>query len=191
LVRLAEPIRGAAYGLRSPKDGDAAFTLALRSDPDASRHLHRIPGDVAAQQRWEAEAVARDDDLPLIVFRTSTDAPAGTAGIYRIDRGKGSAEWGRWVISRESLAAVESVLLLVRVAFEQLSLQTLYARTLKRNARVVSFHDGAGMARAGEGRVEVDGADEIYVEHVVTAAEAPALLRRLEPIAKRIAQHLS
>jgi len=190
-VRLAEAVQGAAFGLRSPQDGDAAFTVRVRSDPEAARFLHRIPGDVAAQQQWEATALERDDDLPLIVFRTTTQVPVGTAGIYRIDRDHDSAEWGRWVISPGSLAAIESVLLIVRLAFGQLSLQRLYARTLKRNARVLSFHDGIGLTRVAEGQVDVDGVDEVYIEHVVTAGEAAALQRRLEPLAARIARHLS
>ncbi|MBV8527429.1 MAG: GNAT family N-acetyltransferase [Candidatus Dormibacteraeota bacterium] len=190
-MRLAEPLCGAAFGLRSPQDGDAAFTVQLRSDPDVTRYLHRIPADVATQEHWEAEALARDDDLPLIVFRTTSGAPAGTAGIYRIDHARGTAEWGRWVITHGSLAAVESVLLILRLAFEELALQTLYARTLARNSGALSFHDGLGMERTSEGHMLVDGADEEYVEHVVTAVQAPALLRRLEPLAQRIARHLS
>ena len=190
-MRLAEPLRGEAFGLRSPQPGDAAFTVQLRADPEASRFLHRIPSDVAAQQCWEDQASASDDDLPLIVFRTTTGAPVGTAGIYRVDFELRSAEWGRWVLARGSLAAVESVLLILRVAFERLSLQRLYARTLKRNTRVVSFHDRLGLTRAGEPHVHVDGADEVCVEHVVDSSEAPALIRRLEPLAARIARHLS
>lgn len=190
-MRLAEPRRGEAFGLRSPHPGDAAFTVQLRSDPEASRFLHRIALDLAAQERWEHQASASDDDLPLIVFRTTTGAPVGTAGIYRIDREHGTAEWGRWVLARGSLAAVESALLIIRVAFESLSLDRLYSRTLKRNARVVSFHDGLGLTRAGEVHVDVDGVDETCVEHVVASSEALALIRRLEPLAARIAGHLS
>ena len=190
-MRLPEPLRGLAFGLRSPHDGDAAFTVQLRSDPEVARFLHRIPDSVVAQQRWEADALARDDDLPLIVFRTTTDAPVGTTGIYRLDRDRMRAEWGRWVISNRSLAAVESVLLIVRVAFEQLSLQTLYARTLKENTRALSVHDGLGLTRVAEGAMDVDGIEAAYVEHAVTASEAPALQRRLAPLAERVAAHLT
>lgn len=190
-MRLSEQLRGRAFGLRSPQDGDAAFTVQLRSDPGMTRFLHRIPEDVHSQQQWEAQAIARRDDLPLIVYRTTTGAPVGTAGIYHIDRSHRSAEWGRWVIASGSLAAVESVLLVIHLAFEHLSLETLSARTLKGNAGALSFHDRLGLVRVGEGHLNVDGVDEAYVEHVITRDAAPAVLRRLAPLADRVAAHLS
>ena len=190
-MRLDEPLRGLAFGLRSPQDGDAAFTVRLRSDPDVTRFLHRIPDSVVAQLQWETAALARDDDLPLIIFRTTSGAPVGTTGIYRLDWERRSAEWGRWVISNGSLAAVESVLLVMRLAFDHLSLETLYARTLADNARALSVHDSLGLTRVAEGRMNVDGIEAAYVEHVVTASEAPALQLRLAPLAERVAAHLS
>lgn len=190
-MRLAEPLCGEAFGLRSPRDGDAAFTVQLRSDPEVTAFLHRISSDVASQRRWEEEALARDDDMPLIVFRTTTEMAVGTAGIYRIDRARGSAEWGRWVIGHGSLATVESVLLILRLAFEHLALQTLYSRTLERNKRALSIHDGLGLTRVGEGHLSLGGVDEVYVEHAVSAGELPVLQRRLAPLAQRVAAHLS
>lgn len=190
-MRLSEPVCGAAFGLRSPQEEDAAFTVALRSDPETSRFLHRIPGDVAAQLRWQELAIASDDDLPLVIFRTSTGGAVGTAGIYHVDKQRRTAEWGRWVVARSSLAAVESVLLILRVAFDQLSLDTLYARTLRGNRRVVSFHDSAGFTRVGEGQIDVDGVAEPYVEHAVCASDMARLQRRFEPLVERVAGHAS
>lgn len=177
--------------MRSPGNGDAVFTVALRSDPAVSSFLHSVPNDVDAQQRWEEAALARDDDMPLIVFRTTTSAAVGTAGIYHIDASRGAAEWGRWAIRHDSLAAVESVLLILRVAFGPLSLDSLYSRTLTRNTRVVSLHDTLGFERVAGGHLDVDGALEEYVEHSVQASDMPALQRRLEPLVQRIAAHVS
>lgn len=187
-MRLAEPLRGSAFGLRSPQAGDAEFTVSLRSSPEVSRFLHRISGDLDSQRRWEAAAVSSTDSLPLVVFRSATDEPVGTASIYRVT--EQSAEWGHWVIAPGSLAAVESVLLLLRIAFLHLSLETLRSRTLQRNVLVLSFHDRAGFARVAEGHLEVNGAAEVYVEHEVRADQFPDVERRLVPLAERIALRL-
>ena len=56
----------------------------------------------------------------------------------------GKAESGRWGIRKNSLAAVESVDLLYRTAFEKVGLKELYCRTLSMNTQVISFHTSIG-----------------------------------------------
>ena len=189
-MRLAEPLEGLAFGLRSPEGDDARFTVALRTDPDVSRFLNRIPGDLPSQRGWEREALAREDDLPLVIFRRTTGAAEGTVGIYRINPATGTAEWGRWALRRGSIAAVESALLTFQLAFDVLALHSLYCRTLTGNVRTVSFHDSAGLERTSSGTVAVNGRAETYIEHLVDSERWPGIRARLQPLAERVARRL-
>jgi RimJ/RimL family protein N-acetyltransferase len=190
-VRLAEPVTGIAFGLRSPAADDAQFTVELRSSPEVVRYLHRIPGDLASQRAWEDMAMARDDDLPLVVFRRATGAPEGTIGIYRIDRLHETAEWGRWALRRDSLAAVESVLLVFDLAFNTVRLKSLYCRTLTGNSRAIAFHDALGLERELTGLVDVDGREQPYVQHRIASDAWPAAHERLQELAFGVARRLA
>ena len=190
-VRLIEPIVGPAFGLRSPAAGDAQFTVELRRDPEIAQFLHPIPGDVASQLAWEATALAREDDLPLVIFRRTTGAPEGTSGIYRIDRSRGDAEWGRWAVRRGSLAAVESVLLAFTAAFDILGLSSLYCRTMSANDRAVGFHDSLGLRRELTGVLDLDGHGAPFVQHRLTKEVWPVTQGRLQSLASGIARRLT
>ena len=186
-MRLAEPLLGSAYGVRSPDDDDARFTVALRSDAEISRYLHRASGDLNAQLAWQRRALERDDDVPLIVFHRATRAAEGTAGLYNIDWRSGRAEWGRWIVRTGSRAAVESAILVYTLAFDVLRLHMVYCRTLAANARTVAFHDRAGLQRTQVGRMHLDGAEVGFIEHTITATVWPGVRRRLQPVADRVA----
>lgn len=190
-VRLSEPIAGLAFGLRSPACLDSRFTVELRCDPRVSKFLHGIPGDLQSQRKWEEAALMRDDDLPLVVYRRSTSKPEGTVGIYAIDRTLETAEWGRWALQHGSPAAVESVLLVFRLGFELMGLTSLYSRTLTANTRVIAFHDHLGSERELAGYLDVDGLQQEYVQHRLTARSWPAVRRRLEPLAAAVARRLA
>ncbi|HEX4578493.1 MAG TPA: GNAT family protein [Candidatus Dormibacteraeota bacterium] len=180
-----------AFELRSPTARDSQFTVDLRSDPRVSQFLHRVPGDLQSQRRWEEAALMRDDDLPLVIYRRSTRRPEGTVGIYSIDRTLKTAEWGRWALLHGSPAAVESVLLVFRLGFDKMGLTSLYSRTLTANSRVIAFHDRLGAQRELDGYLDVDGRRQAYVQHRLSSKAWPALRRRLEPLAEAVASRLA
>jgi RimJ/RimL family protein N-acetyltransferase len=156
-----------------------------------ARFLHRIPGDVPSQRAWEEAAMARDDDLPMVIYRLATGAPEGSIGIYRIDRALRTAEWGRWALMRGSPAAVESVLLVFRLAFDLLGLRSLSCRTLMANSRTVDFHDGLGLEREDMGMLEIDGVEEAYIQHRIVSDAWPATRDRLRALAAGVARRLA
>jgi RimJ/RimL family protein N-acetyltransferase len=190
-MRLTEPVTGFAFGLRSPTGDDSRFTVDLRSDPEVARFLHRIPGDVPSQRAWEEAAMARDDDLPMVIYRLATGAPEGSIGLYRIDRTCQTAEWGRWALLRRSLAAVESVLLVFTLAFDLMGLQSLGCRTLMGNSRTIEFHDGLGLEREHISVLEIDGVEEPYVQHRIVSDAWPAMRDRLRALASGVARRLA
>lgn len=136
-------IDGFCYRLRPVKLNDAQFIIDVRlEDAERNKFIHAISKDVAVQENWLQAYFGRDGDYYFIIENRLTGQPEGLIGIYDVCDGK--AEWGRWVVRKDSFAAVESVDLIYRVAFEKLGLAELYCRTVQDNTEVVSFHSSIG-----------------------------------------------
>ena len=136
-------LEGYSYKLRPVKKTDAAFIVEARlEDAARNQYIHPISEDVSLQEAWLERYFEREGDYYFIVENRFTGNPEGLIAIY--EEANGSAEWGRWVIKKASLAASESVYLLYRIAFEQIGLKELYCRTVADNTAVVSFHNSIG-----------------------------------------------
>jgi RimJ/RimL family protein N-acetyltransferase len=154
-LRHSLTIDGPAFRLRPVRGEDAAFIAELRADPERSRYLHRGPAGTRSQEAWLAAYFERQDDYYFMIENCATGRPEGTAGIYnagwriepRTNRLQRDAEWGRWVLRRGSLAALESASLIYRVGFEMLDLDSIYCRTIRENASALAFHDSFGLER--------------------------------------------
>ena len=183
-------LRGARFGLRPVMRADAAFILSLRTDPQLSRFLHRTSPKLSDQEAWIDAYLARPGDIYFIINDLKAGEPVGTIGLYDLDAATGEAEWGRWLVRRDSLGAVESALLIYRAAFEALELQAVYCRTLAGNQQVVSFHDSTGARRNGllPGHVVLDGVPHDSVEHRVDRALWATMRPRLARLAQRVAE---
>jgi RimJ/RimL family protein N-acetyltransferase len=136
---------GHAYRLRPVEMEDAAFILELRADRDRSRYLQRVSNNLEAQRRWLESYFERPGDYYFLIENRGTGQREGTAGIYNLDRI--FAEWGRWIVRAESLAALESACLIYRVGFEVLGLESMYCRTIAEDTAAVEFHRSFGLKR--------------------------------------------
>ena len=135
--------QGFVYRLRAVKVDDAQFILDTRlEDMERNRFIHQIKNDIKTQQEWIIKYFETPDDYYFIIENRFTGESEGLIGIYNVKNNK--AEWGRWVIKKGSLAAIESVMLIYNIAFEKLKLDELYSRTIKDNACVVDFHNSIG-----------------------------------------------
>lgn len=184
-------LTGFRFRLRPVRIEDAAFILELRTDPELGRFLHATSPRLADQEAWLEVYAGRAGDYYFIVEDTKDEAPVGTIGVYDVEaEGPGQAEWGRWLIHPRSVAAVESALLVYRMAFEQLGLDEVYCRTMADNAKVVSFHDSSGARREGllKDHVVLAGQPHDSVEHRVDRAVWETMQPRLEMLARRLAQ---
>lgn len=136
-------LEGFGYRLRPIKKTDAAFIIEARlEDMERNQYVHAISPDVSEQEAWLERYFQREGDYYFVVENRLTGKPEGLISFY--DEKDGSAEWGRWVIKKGSLAAIESVYLLYRIAFEQAGMKELYCRTISDNVSVVSFHQSIG-----------------------------------------------
>lgn len=178
-------IMGHHFALRPVHIGDAALIVELRSDPLRTRYLQPIAIEVAAQEAFLREYLARADDYYFVVEDRQTQRAEGLVGLYGFD-GQGRAEAGRWVLRPASLAAVESAWLVYRVAFERLGLREIVCLTLAENTHVLSFHDSSGLERRGVRPRDVQ-IGEIWhdrVEHVLTLQRWPAVGEKLSRLAQ-------
>jgi RimJ/RimL family protein N-acetyltransferase len=154
-MRHSLTIDGPAFRLRPVRREDAAFIAQLRADPERCRYLHRGPPGAHAQEHWLEGYFERTGDYYFLIENRVTETPEGTVGIYnvgwsvegRTDRLQRDAEWGRWILRRGSLAALESACLLYRLGFEMLDLDSIYCRTIIENASALAFHDSFGLER--------------------------------------------
>nr|BCX01959.1 MAG: hypothetical protein KatS3mg041_2005 [Bacteroidota bacterium] len=172
-----EPIEGFAFRLRAVQEADAAFILELRTS-ERARFLHPVDPDLEAQRRWIRDQRARPGDYYFLIERRADRRPEGTIGLCGITAGE--AEWGRWILRPDSLAALESVWMLCCWAFEALGLESLYSLTLVENRTVLSLHEALGFERVRlhRGRFHFSGVAHDAVEHRIWRARWE---RDLEP----------
>jgi RimJ/RimL family protein N-acetyltransferase len=128
------------------------------------------------------------------VIESRADAqPQGTIGLYAIDEAQRSGEAGRWIIQEDSMAALESVILLYRLAFDVLDLSMVYSRTALANQSAVRFHDAFGLVRHAvlPGFLKLDGGTMDAVEHRMTREIWDQTRFALEEKAARVARLLA
>lgn len=186
-------IEGYVYRLRPVALGDAQFIVDLRTDDKLGRFLNPTSGEKSDQEEYISKYFNRPGDYYFIVERSETETLEGLVAIYDIDEKHKIAEWGRWIIRKGSMAAVESTLLIYRVAFEVLGLETVYCRTVIANESAVSFQDATGASRYRILRdyAKLGNGDYDSVEHRVRKEEWPAVKSNLNDKAIKLSRLLS
>ena len=142
-------VEGEAFRLRPVSTDDAPFIIKLRTDPRLGKYLHTTSPSVDDQIAWTRRYYEREGDWYFIVEQASNGEPHGAVAIYNYEAGDASAEWGRWILKRGSLAALESSSLVYDAGFDRLGLMLMYSRTEEVNQPVVSFHTSLGSALHG------------------------------------------
>jgi RimJ/RimL family protein N-acetyltransferase len=188
-MRHSLEIAGSGFRLRPVRLEDSAFIVALRSDPERGRYLHHGATDAAAQEQWLRSYFRTPGDCYFVIENQSSGAPEGAAGIYNLNASRGDAEWGRWILRRGSLAALESACLIYRLGFETLGLDSVYCRTIVENASALAFHDSFGVERMRRlpRYFELDGRHLDAIEGRLTRARWLALREAVEAKAARAA----
>ncbi|MGO9577748.1 MAG: GNAT family N-acetyltransferase [Terriglobales bacterium] len=179
--------------MRPVKVEDASFIVSLRTDPVLNRFVHEVSPRVEDQVAWIESYFKRSGDYYFVVEDANTAEPHGTIGLYDVSLESRSAEWGRWILRRGSMAALESAWLIYEAGFSTLRLDTLCSRTLAENAAVVSFHDSFGACRGAvlERHFVVRGNAKSAVEHRIQSAEWPSLRARHYANISRLAARAS
>lgn len=186
-------MEGHAFRLRPAGDGDAGFIAGLRSDPALNRYLHETSGLAEDQLAWLARYYERAGDFYFVVEHKKNRTAEGVISLYGIDASASAGEWGRWILRKGSLAAVESAWLIYITAFEILGLESVYCRTVADNGKVVSFHDSCGISkrRVLRGHFHIGGRKFDAIEHRVDRRDWGEIAPRLEALAKMTARRIA
>jgi RimJ/RimL family protein N-acetyltransferase len=159
------------HQLRSVALDDAPFIITLRQDATLNMYLHPIDVSPLKQQKFVKAERESASGWYFLIEEKGTHKPVGTISLYHLDNI--SAEFGRWVVRRQNIAAVlDSAFLLYEFAFEVQGLERVYTLTRDDNLAVVSFHESLGARRVGvrESEFHMNGRSYGAVEQEVTAA---------------------
>ena len=184
-------IQGHAFRLRPVVDSDAQLIVALRTDKKINRYLHSTSARVNDQLDWLSAYYSRSGDYYFAV-ESMVGMTEGFISIYDVDSVDSVAEWGRWILRPGSLAAVESVFLVYRVAFELLRLRAVFCRTVLNNRSVVSFHDSCGVSsrRLLQGFFHIGGSATDAVEHRLSIENWMQIRGRMDDLSGAIARRI-
>ena len=162
-------VNGLNYRLREVCVKDAELIIDIRNESGkGNAFINPVSYDVASQQKWLEKYALAENDYYFIVENLFSGEPEGLISLYDINGN--TAEWGRWVLKKGSLCASESVQLLMQYAFQTLSLEKVFSRTIIENSNVVSFHDNYGAQRRSllPNYAELGGKRYDAIEHEVT-----------------------
>ncbi len=182
-------LAGPAFELKPVLLQHAPFIFNLRRDRSVNAYINETPDDYEMHRSWMREYFERGGDYYFVVADKENGDLQGTCAIYNLDSARNRAEWGRWVISPDSLAASESAFLIYSIAFEKLELKEVFCRTVANNTSVLSFHASCGLSLTNveSNAVSIDGKDHDLVEQVLTEQQWPELKNYLLDKCTRVA----
>jgi RimJ/RimL family protein N-acetyltransferase len=186
-------LEGFAFRIRPVTLDDSIFIANLRSgDDERLRYINRTSDDPLAQECWIREYFERPGDYYWVVERKNGCIPEGTISLYNQDPDRNEIEWGRWVLTSNSMASVESAMLIYQVAFDVINVTKVYCRTILSNSKVVSFHDSCGLQRESIlqdfftlGPEKLDA-----VQHGLTRERYPLVRERLHKLAELFSRRI-
>ena len=134
-----QPLEGKYVNLREVRMDDATFILSLRCDPKKSRFLHKTENNLAKQIAYLEHYFTLDNEWYFIIENKNHE-PLGTHRIYNIQGTQYTP--GSWLMKDGALPqeALESVLLLRKLAFEMLGFQKSCFCVCKENKKIVRYH---------------------------------------------------
>lgn len=145
-------LRGKNVDLRLVELSDAEFIAGLRSDQRSRRYLSETSGDVDDQRDWiraYKQREAQGEEFYYVI-----QLPDGTrVGLIRIyDLTDDMFSGGSWIISpgQPHRVAVETVVLLYDLCFDQLGYDQVLLQVVRENQSVIKFHERFGAQRTRE-----------------------------------------
>lgn len=145
-------IEGRRINLRLVEIEDANFLLSLRLDPNKSRHISQVDGDLEKQVKW-LTGYKRREGLNREYYFIIEDKNKNQFGCVRLyDFIEDSFCWGSWILKDGSPShmAVESALQVYEFAFCNLKFNKSHFDVRKENASVVAFHERFGAKKIAD-----------------------------------------
>lgn len=156
-----KPLEGKYVNLREAEVEDAAFILALRTDPKKSRFIHQTDPDLQKQIEYMKHYKTLEDEWYFIIENKQHE-PLGTNSVYPYppltkewisteNPEKGILGPGRWLIKdgANPMESIESDYLIKLFFFETLNLNDLPMMIHEDNKTVLNFHKKWGVKIIG------------------------------------------
>jgi len=160
---------GFLYRLRPIELSDAQSIIDIRlEDKERNKFIHSISPDIKMQEKWLTDYFEREEDYYFMVENKFTNRAEGLISIYNISDRRG--EWGRYVIKKDSFAAVESALMCFEIAFEVLNLDEIFGGIIAENTPVINLHKsyGAVMTNTVQNTYEIGNQFYDMIEMTIT-----------------------
>ena len=145
-------LRSKTIKVRPVEERDAKFILKLRLDKRYNEFLSSTSADVESQISWirrYKEDEERGTQFYFLIERFD-NIPCGTVRIY--DLRSESFCWGSWILNEDKtkFAALESAFLVYEFGFKNLGYSKSHFDVMKKNKKVISFHEKMGAIKVGE-----------------------------------------
>lgn len=157
MKKITEDFQLTKYGLnvRLVRQEDAAFIVALRTDPRLSKHIHATSDDIQQQIEWLKAYKQRENEGSDYYFIYSKDGEfVGVNRVYDIDGEYGTA--GSWVCKQNTdpEVSVATLLILRDIMFELLELKFDKFDVRKGNKQVQRVHKMMGAKIIDESEID-------------------------------------
>ncbi|YCH29285.1 GNAT family N-acetyltransferase [Erwinia sp. D4-22] len=134
---------------------DAVFICDLRNNESYNKHLSLTSSSVADQENWLRNYKSREckgEEYYYIISRGKDNKKIGTVRLYDFKKDINSFCWGSWILNDDKTpsAALESALLVYKIAFCFLGFERSHFDVRKNNEKVIAFHKKMGAEQISE-----------------------------------------
>lgn len=154
MLKMTESsLRGEFINLRPLAVSDAEITLFWRK-ADRARHLNAVNSTLHQQESWIS---SRPSNELNFIIETKNACPIGMLSLIGIDLVNRHAETGRFLIGNEDAvrgipAALEAMMLLYELAFNELGLMRIFGSIASGNRLMIKWQKYLGMQEEGRMR---------------------------------------
>lgn len=148
---------------RLVEESNAHFICELRSDPNLNKHISQTSTLVEEQKKWIRNYKDREkkgQEYYFIICRNDNNLPIGTVRLYDFQSSSNSFCWGSWILNENKTryAAIESALLVYKLAFDHLKFDQSHFDVRKENISVHNFH-----MKLGAKHIDGNELDNFYI----------------------------
>ncbi len=139
-------VQGKHVTLRLVELEDAQFIVTLRNYAKSQKFLSATSSNIEAQERWMRDYKVREQEGTefYYVIQLQDGSPVGLIRLYdlKLDIFSG----GSWIMApgHPHQIAVETVILLYDLCFDQLGYEKILLQVVKENQSVIRFHKRFG-----------------------------------------------
>lgn len=137
-------ISGRTVRLRSVVESDAQVTLAMRMDPEKSRYIHSVSGNIDDQRAFIRKQMRAEGDY-LFMIEDLEGKPIGMKGVYDYDPVTNTVETGRFISYGSQVQSIEALLLSFDFAFDVLGVEAIRMSVLSDNANMKGIQERFGV----------------------------------------------